>query len=65
MRGRVPEVLDAIPVDDDPAQVGATSQDSDPDGAGTGRIEVGPQRGDHIVRPIGIREVLRREHDVA
>ena len=60
----VPEVLDAAPVDDDPARVGATTEGSHPDRPGSGRVQVGPQRRDDIVRAVDVREMLRGEDDV-
>ena len=46
--------------------IGAVGERPDADAAAArrGRVEVGPERSQHVVRPGRVREVLRREHDV-
>ena len=66
VRRRGSEVLDVGPVDDDPAEAAAADgRDSDGARACRRRVQVRPQRCEHVVRPCRVREMLGRERDVA
>ena len=62
----LPKFFTPCPVDDDPrAGRRPCSVPIRIAPAPGGRVEVGPERREHVVRPCRVREVLRREHDVA